>query len=982
MSDSITGLNSIGQQDAKQLANLHRALAALGFKIDSAEQTSGKAGRSTLRAVRAIERGAGLAVDRRFLLSAGAAAEINRRLVLAGLLDGPANGPSESLQVEGTVRGSDGVPIAGLGVQAFDQDLRSRQALGSATTDASGRYIIAYSAERFARAEKGYADIVVQVTGKDEAKPRYESEVQFNAAPRLVHDIRLDVRGPSLYVRVLEAIEPLATEQKVALAEVDENDRFRDVSFLAGESGLDATPIIALAVAARLSRDTALDQAMLFALILSGAWSEPVVNEVLALRDLDLCASRIRARFGEHGRDHLRTLIATAVKGGTIDASAKDIEAFVDALLDFADRDAAHRPGLALSPSLLRKLLGDQVKGIEHHFNAGTGAALVERLTQDPKIPRPLRRRVEALVFLDTATLGDCNLVEGLARKIESPEQVGGFARLDSAGWAALLKKTGKKQPPAYVTAAGGDMARYSELLSTRFRSLFPTQAFVGDLERDTKAPKALQELGTLVDADPAIDFAALSLTRYAKRTKKRDPNRRQLLKIAETLKPVQRLYKVAPSYAAVAALSKHGLGSAQAVYHRGRDAVMRILTDEAGMTARAAEVTYERAAATAAASLQLAIGLVAEADVAGIPVMNALSVDTAEVPELGSLFRLGNDCACADCSSVLSPAAYLADLMLFLSNRDIGGGRNAKDVLLSRRPDLAWIDLNCANAFTPLPYIDLAIEAMEDLIAPFVVGTLTAAQRGTLPSDSADHPVPAAVVTAFSGFAVPITVSAQAYVRRSGTSWVLREGGSRSWRVLASGEVGVLRNTHGTAAERELMPEYASSPASAALAGKSFPWTLPLDPAGVETTLSLAKLGIARDALIRELRGPAAPNNGTPIELAAAHLDISAALATLLVTPAANPGPHWGTTTTAQAVTKCTPVPAFLAATGLTYAELLRLLALPYANTAGCARDPSPRRQLRPRAEADRDAQCRPSRPAAPLPAADPRARHFHRRR
>jgi hypothetical protein len=53
-----------------------------------------------------------------------------------------------------------------------------------------------------------------------------------------------------------------------------------------------------------------------------------------------------------------------------------------------------------------------------------------------------------------------------------------------------------------------------------------------------------LQELGTLVDADPAIDFAALSLTRYAKRTKKRDPNRRQLLKIAETLKPVQRLYK------------------------------------------------------------------------------------------------------------------------------------------------------------------------------------------------------------------------------------------------------------------------------------------------------------------------------------------------------------------------------------------------------------------------------------------------------
>lgn len=936
MPASINLVNSIGHQDAAQLTNLVRALVALGFKIDADEQTVSMAGRGTLRALRAIERSAGLTVNRRFLVSAGAAAEINRRLVQAGALDESGKGPSESLQVQGTVRGSDGVPIGELVVLAFDQDLRSRQELGSATTDASGRYVIAYSAESFARAEKGYADIVVQVPSKDNAKPRYESEVQFNAPAHLVHDIRLDVRGPSLYVRVLEAIEPLIAGQKVTLAEIDENDRFRDVSFLAGETGLDATPIVALAVAARLARDTALDQGMLFASILAGAWPEPSVNEGLALRDLDLRAGRIGARLGEHGRDHLRALLATAVKGGIIEASAKKIDAFVDALLDFAHRDAAQRPGVALSPALLRELLGEQSKDIESHFVEGTGAALVDSLRRDPKVARPLLRRVEALVLLDTATLGDRDLLQVMGKDVESPEQLGRFARLDAAGWAGVLKKTGKKQPPDYITTAGGDMGRYSELLSARFRSQFPTQAFVGDLERDAKPTKAFQQLGQLVDADPAIDFAALSLTRYAKRAHKRDPNRAKLIATIETLKPVQRLYKVAPSYAAVATLSKHGLGSAQAVYHRGHDAVVRMLTDEAGMTERAAEVAYERAAATAAASLQLAIGLVAEAELTGVPVMGALSVNTAEVPELGSLFRLGNDCACADCSSVLSPAAYLADLMLFLSNRDVGGGRNAKNVLLSRRVDLAWIDLNCANAFTPLPYVDLAIEAMEDLVAPFAVGTLTAAQRATLPTDSADHPVPAAVVTAFSGFTVAVALLAQARVRRSGTNWVLREGGMRNWRILASGEVRVLRNTHGTPAERELMPEYVSSPASAALAGKTFPWTLPLDAAGVETTLSLAKLGIARDALMRELRGPVAPNNPTAVELAAASLGLSTALATLLVSPAGNPGPHWGTTTVPQAVTKYTPVPAFLAATGMTYAELLRLLALPYANLAG----------------------------------------------
>lgn len=389
MPASINLVNSIGHQDAAQLTNLVRALVALGFKIDADEQTVSMAGRGTLRALRAIERSAGLTVNRRFLVSAGAAAEINRRLVQAGALDESGKGPSESLQVQGTVRGSDGVPIGELVVLAFDQDLRSRQELGSATTDASGRYVIAYSAESFARAEKGYADIVVQVPSKDNAKPRYESEVQFNAPAHLVHDIRLDVRGPSLYVRVLEAIEPLIAGQKVTLAEIDENDRFRDVSFLAGETGLDATPIVALAVAARLARDTALDQGMLFASILAGAWPEPSVNEGLALRDLDLRAGRIGARLGEHGRDHLRALLATAVKGGIIEASAKKIDAFVDALLDFAHRDAAQRPGVALSPALLRELLGEQSKDIESHFVEGTGAALVDSLRRDPKVARP-----------------------------------------------------------------------------------------------------------------------------------------------------------------------------------------------------------------------------------------------------------------------------------------------------------------------------------------------------------------------------------------------------------------------------------------------------------------------------------------------------------------------------------------------------------------------------------------------------------------
>ena len=43
----------------------------------------------------------------------------------------------------------------------------------------------------------------------------------------------------------------------------------------------------------------------------------------------------------------------------------------------------------------------------------------------------------------------------------------------------------------------------------------------------------------------------------------------------------------------------------------------------------------------------------------------------------------------------------------------------NAKGVLFSRRPELGEIDLGCANANTPVKYIDLVCEILEEAVAP-----------------------------------------------------------------------------------------------------------------------------------------------------------------------------------------------------------------------------------------------------------------------
>lgn len=42
---------------------------------------------------------------------------------------------------------------------------------------------------------------------------------------------------------------------------------------------------------------------------------------------------------------------------------------------------------------------------------------------------------------------------------------------------------------------------------------------------------------------------------------------------------------------------------------------------------------------------------------------------------------------------------------------------QTVKDILFQRRPDLGYLELNCENANTPLPYIDVVCEVLEDVV-------------------------------------------------------------------------------------------------------------------------------------------------------------------------------------------------------------------------------------------------------------------------
>ncbi|MCG8411907.1 MAG: neuraminidase-like domain-containing protein [Bacteroidales bacterium] len=91
--------------------------------------------------------------------------------------------------------------------------------------------------------------------------------------------------------------------------------------------------------------------------------------------------------------------------------------------------------------------------------------------------------------------------------------------------------------------------------------------------------------------------------------------------------------------------------------------------------------------------------------------------ISILRMPELKELFGRQDVVDVDHADSVFGPAAYLVDLLNLLKQIEVKTG-NLYEKLIERRPDIAKIPLNCKNALTLVPYIDLVIELLEYHIA------------------------------------------------------------------------------------------------------------------------------------------------------------------------------------------------------------------------------------------------------------------------
>ena len=349
------------------------------------------------------------------------------------------------MRIAGTIANTQGTPLAGLEVVAYDKDLRSQQELGKARTGPDGRYTIEYSAEQFARAEKRSADVFVEVRPPGGGVPR-RSAVSYNAEESITIDFVVDddFLGGAELTRLRAEVTALAADAHVEVADLDDTEEHADVAFLSAELGVPAERVVHLILAHRLERDGAGDAAFFYAVLRTDVLATFSIERLHAIRSVTSLGVDRRAVVDELALVPAATLtraVDTAIERRIVEASLR--ERLPDSLARLKARESdarkadAERARGALVDLIGRPLVGGAIKALGDavaHDHLGNLPLLIERV-RGAVARRSDTASAEVRATLERARLRavDGPLVAGVKKnlKIDTEAGVRKLAALD-----------------------------------------------------------------------------------------------------------------------------------------------------------------------------------------------------------------------------------------------------------------------------------------------------------------------------------------------------------------------------------------------------------------------------------------------------------------------------------------------------------------------------------------------------------------------
>jgi Salmonella virulence plasmid 28.1kDa A protein len=332
---------------------------------------------------------------------------------------------------------------------------------------------------------------------------------------------------------------------------------------------------------------------------------------------------------------------------------------------------------------------------------------------------------------LATLTRDNPQLVAALRARYPHMTSPRALTAMTSADWQQLITSQNIPVPASISGATAAEKAAsYGNAVLGTLKGAFPGTYFAQGLQSAIANAQNPVDRGvaTFLNNAPSFDFVNSNLNQFIAQNGQAafqgiDAATRPA--VTSRLAAWQRVARVTADFPTAHALSAAGFTSAYGIASTPRASFTQIFSAPLGGKPQA-EAVFDRAQQITGTTMAVfsavrqglnqtgprAIGNV------GGQLQQYLGGATAGIPNWQTLFGSLSSCACTDCRSVYSAAAYFVDLLQFLKKSPPNGSAQTPlDVLLTRRPDLPYIKLNCENTDTPLPYVDLVNEILEGFV-------------------------------------------------------------------------------------------------------------------------------------------------------------------------------------------------------------------------------------------------------------------------
>ncbi len=619
-------------------------------------------------------------------------------------------------KISGTIYNNNDEPLADVLVKVYDKDLRSEQQLGQIYTNKNGQYYIEYNDIDFIRNENKTADVFIKVLRRTDRffELLGESPIHFNVPNDFVLDFKPDqspYRGISEFDHLIKIIEPLLPGDNFNIGDLREDKEYKDISFLAGETGEEESKIAKLPIAFQFSSKTDIAANIFYGLF---RLQYPMkMEELLSLTGesisegikLAIEQNIISAKWEKEITKTIQILNALSSEFILTGNSEKNI-AFKKVIGTTIPKAAEQK--VFVNTYLKHESQPDQFwKALENEN--GFDAQKIETLQTSLRLNQ---------LTMEVAPL-TANLILEQKQDAELKE-LRGFAKFNQTDWKKRIKRlVDSGQIKTFPDSIEGETVEektknYAQNLNGLISDLFPTDVFRNKLIQDNQNPfgRTARDLATFFSNNPDFDLQTNRINTLfdaADLNGVRNPQA-----VEKELKTINRLSKLAPRYEDISILRNKNIDSATSVVSNySKLDFQKTFGNTIG--AENADSIYNKSVEVDKQATALIVKHKTRHDISVYAINGAEPLPS----DYQNMFGDKSLCYCEHCQSVYSPSAYLVDLLQFMKQKSVN--ESAFDIFSQRRPDVKDILLTCKNTNTPLPYIDLVNELLENLIAPAV---------------------------------------------------------------------------------------------------------------------------------------------------------------------------------------------------------------------------------------------------------------------